>query len=371
MTMERRTFETAAARWAGVGPYYAMFPVRFADRVIRHYTDAGDLVLDPFAGRGTAVFSAAANDRASLGIELNPVGWVYARTKLFPASKEDVAARVQEIGARMGRFQQGADALPEFFQVCFSRKTRQFLLAARKDLDWKRSDVDRTLMALLLVHLHGKRKDSLSNQMRQTKSMSPDYAIAWWRERKLRPPRIDPVEFMTKRLDWRYAKGRPELTREASVLLGDSEKVLPALRRRVQEGELPRASLLFTSPPYFGLTNYHYDQWLRLWLLGGEPTAHRTVAGAYRGKFEHPIVYRALLTQVFASAAKILKRDAVVYVRTGRREETYQATVAALKEAFPKREILRYLRPFEGPTQTRLFGDKSKKTGEIDLVLLP
>lgn len=32
-------------------------------------------------------------------------------------------------------------------------------------------------MALLSVHLHGKRADSLSNQMRQTKSMSPEYAI--------------------------------------------------------------------------------------------------------------------------------------------------------------------------------------------------
>jgi hypothetical protein len=369
--VEARTFETAAARWAGVGPYYAMFPVRFADRVVRRYTAPGDLVLDPFAGRGTAVFSAAANDRASLGIELNPVGWIYARTKLSPAAKTDVARRIEEIGARMGRFRTGAEMLPEFFRVCFSRKTRQFLLAARHDLDWRRSGVDRTLMALLLVHLHGKRSDSLSNQMRQTKSMSPDYAMAWWRERELRPPRIDPVEFVTNRLDWRYAKGLPEIRREASVLLGDSEKLLPKLRRRVQDGELARASLLFTSPPYFGLTNYHYDQWLRLWLLGGEPSARRTTPGAYRRKFEHPVVYAELLAKVFASAGPLMKRDAVIYVRTGHQEATYRATLAALHAAFPKRRILRYARPFERPTQTHLFGDTGTKAGEVDLVLLP
>lgn len=369
--MEARTFDTAAARWAGVGPYYAMFPVGFADRVVRRYTDPGDLVLDPFAGRGTAVFSAAANDRATVGIELNPVGWVYARTKLAPASKDDVAASIAEIGARMGRFRQAADDLPEFFHVCFTRKVRQFLLAARKQLDWRRCRVDRTLMALLLVHLHGKRRDSLSNQMRQTKSMSPDYAIAWWRERELRPPRIDPVEFLTNRLAWRYAKGTPEIRRDARMLLGDSEKLLPRIHRRIQDGELSQASLLFTSPPYFSVTNYHYDQWLRLWLLGGEPTAHRTGTGAYRGKFEHPVVYAALLAQVFASAAEVLKRNAVVYVRTDRREATYRATVDALKQAFPKRKILRYPRPFESPTQTQLFGDKGKKVGEVDLVLLP
>jgi len=369
--MDRRTFETAAARWAGVGPYYAMFPVRFAESVVRRYTGPGDLVLDPFAGRGTAVFSAAVNDRASVGIELNPVGWVYARTKLSPATKADVSARVAEIGARMSRFRQAADALPEFFRVCFARKTRQFLLAARNELDWRRSRVDRTLMALLLVHLHGKRKDALSNQMRQTKSMSPDYAIAWWRHRGLRPPRIDPVEFVTKRLAWRYAKGLPEVRRDTKMFLGDSEKLLPLLHHRVQEGELSRASLLFTSPPYFSLTNYHYDQWLRLWLLGGQPTARRTGGGAYRGKFEHRAVYGALLAHVFAAAAKILKRDGVVYVRTDRREATYRATVEALQHAFPKRKILRYARPFDGPTQTQLFGDRGKKVGEIDLVLLP
>ena len=62
-------------------------------------------------------------------------------------------------------------------------------------------------MALLLVHLHGKRTDSLSNQMRQTKSLSPQYAVRWWDERGLEPPDIDPVEFMKKKLKWRYAKG--------------------------------------------------------------------------------------------------------------------------------------------------------------------
>ena len=40
-------------------------------------------------------------------------------------------------------------------------------------------------MALLMIDLHGKRESALSNQMRQTKAMSPQYAIGWWKERDL------------------------------------------------------------------------------------------------------------------------------------------------------------------------------------------
>jgi DNA modification methylase len=93
-----KTYQTAARRWEGVGPYYAMFPTDFADRVVAKYTKPGDTVLDPFAGRGTAVFSAAHQGRRGLGIEINPVGWVYAKTKLGPAPRDAVARRLRELG---------------------------------------------------------------------------------------------------------------------------------------------------------------------------------------------------------------------------------------------------------------------------------
>ena len=78
-------YNSAAARWAAVGPYYAMFPTSFADDVVAQFTEPGDWVLDPFAGRGTAVYSAAIAHRHGVGIELNPVGWLYGATKLAVA----------------------------------------------------------------------------------------------------------------------------------------------------------------------------------------------------------------------------------------------------------------------------------------------
>ena len=80
-------------------------------------------------------------------------------------------------------------------------------------------------MALLMIDLHGKRENALSNQMRQTKAMSPQYAISWWKERSLEPPERDPVEFMLKKIKWRYAKGRPD-SGSGRIYLGDCQSIL-------------------------------------------------------------------------------------------------------------------------------------------------
>src|ERR1700722_17972658 len=134
-------YETAESRWEGIGPYYAMFPVKFADHVVQKYTSSGATILDPFAGRGTAIFSAATKDRIGMGVELNPVGWVYSQAKLHPAGKSDVIERIKEIG-RLATRRTSEPSLPLFFSWCFSHEVQQFLLAARKHLDWRRNRVD-------------------------------------------------------------------------------------------------------------------------------------------------------------------------------------------------------------------------------------
>lgn len=369
MVDNSKTFGTAAKRWEGIGPYYAMFPICFADAVIEEHTSVGDTVLDPFVGRGTAIFSAAALGRRGLGIEISPVGWVYARAKLSPAPLEHVEERLLEIVEQSSKYTKQARSLPKFFKKCFSPAVRRFLLAARDGLDWRRRTCDRTLMAILLVYLHGKEGQALSNQMRQTKAMSPHYAIKWWDENGTKPPYLDPIEFMQKRIRWRYAKGVVQAD-ESRVFLGNSISVLPQLERCLHEDKMPKAKLLLTSPPYFGVTNYHYDQWLRLWLLGFETEAY-VARGPYRGRFTNPVYYRSLLKKVFCRAARVVADDAVIYVRTSKDEFTKEATLEAMREAFPKKLLVEKYQPFRKPTQTHLFGDKTPKAGEVDLMLMP
>ena len=297
------------------------------------------------------------------------MGWVYAATKLDPASRVRVEKRLLEVASASRHCRSAALRLPQFFELCFSPQVLRFLVTARRDLDWRHSVVDRTLMAFLLVYLHGKRGSALSNQLRQTKSMSPQYAVRWWKRHRSQPPALNPSEFLQERLEWRYAKGVAE-TAESHVYRGDCLVMLPQLaaRRKAEGGS--RASLILTSPPYFDLANYHYDQWLRLWLLGGRPDARR-LGSAYRGKFENRERYRTLLDSAFRACKDFLSRSGVVYVRTSVRPETYEPTAHSLRRIFRAHRILRRVRPFRGPTQTHLFGDTTPKKAEVDFIVLP
>ena len=82
-----KSFTTAESRWARFGPYYAMFPVDFAFEVVKKYSNEGDYILDPFAGRCSSIYAGGVLGRHSLGIEINPVGWLYGNVKLNPAKK--------------------------------------------------------------------------------------------------------------------------------------------------------------------------------------------------------------------------------------------------------------------------------------------
>src|ERR1700730_5503329 len=130
-------YSTAAKRWAGVGPYYAMFPSAFCDAVIEKYCSKGDTILDPFAGRGTALYSAAMAGRHALGIEVNPVGWIYSRTKLAPAEKDQVDRRMVQLQSVAHHYSRAARELPVFFRHCFTSEVRQFLLCSRNLLNWR------------------------------------------------------------------------------------------------------------------------------------------------------------------------------------------------------------------------------------------
>lgn len=362
-------FDTAESRWARFGPYYAMFPVDFAFEVVEKYSKEGDFIIDPFAGRCSSIFAGGVLGRNSLGIEINPVGWLYGTVKLSPAKKDDVIDRLLEIYGKRNAFQDMALGMPEFYHICYCDEVLRFLLSARTYLDWENNNIDATLMSIILIYLHGKIGEGLSNQMRMTKSMGMNYSVNWWKNNNMAvPPEINPCEFLIKKIDWRYAKGLPQVC-DSKVLFGDSSVQLVDIARRSIENNI-KFSLLFTSPPYCAVTNYHADQWLRLWMLGGSDSP-KAIQDKHKGRFANKQEYYELLDNVFGLCSKMMAKKSTIYVRTDKREFTFKSTLEILQKHFPKHNVQIVEKPLTelSKTQTKLFGDKSMKPGEVDIIL--
>lgn len=341
-----------------MGPYYAMFPIAFVRQAVHAYSRAGEGVVDPFCGRGTVPFVAAVSGRQAVGIDINPVAWVFAAAKSSPEPDvQRVLARIGEIAAAVVP----ADCIPEneFQEWCWAPNVLGFLRAARRLLAWRTDRTDWTLAAILLVHLHGKAGNAISNQMRQSKAMSPDYSVRWWKARGSRPPSLDPAGYFRDRVQWRYAKGIPSIRNWAEIDLGDARTKLPSWRRSGMK-------LLLTSPPYCDVTNYRADNWIRLWVLGEGALPDWESSQRYGDRN----AYRRMLLETFSAARDTLADDAVILVRTDTRQFTRDATAATLRHLWPEH---RMLAKSEVParSQTILFGDRSAKPGETDFLLLP
>ena len=196
--------------------------------------------------------------------------------------------------------------------------------------------------------------------MQISKALGVNYSIKWWKQQGLeKPPEINPLDLLVKRISWRYEKGIPLLT-NSDTILGDSSEILENLKGNF--------SLLLTSPPYQNVTSYYADQWLRFWMLGG-PARQKNSDGKSLGRFISKNNYVQLLNRVFSACRKLMAKENTVYVRTDSRKFTLQATKSVLSKHFPKHRIQELNRPHCKKRQTEITGNRSKSNGEVDLIL--
>ena len=348
---------TAAGRWYGFGRYYGMFPQSFVHDAVINLTKAEETVLDPFCGRGNGPFAATVLGRDALGIDVNPIAWLYAAAKLQPAATpEQVTARLSKIAK--ARRPNDSRSRSRFDTMAWSPPVRALLRAARRELDWRDSVVDRTLMAFITLHMQDKLGCGLSNVMSPTIAFSPTYAVKWWTEKGfLQPPDVEPVAMLENKIHRRYQHGVPAQA-SGTVLLGDSRQELP-------QQNLADAGLLVTSPPYCGVTDYWNDHWIRLWMLG-DPFRKNWTKSA---RFENQKEYQDLITGVFAESKKHLKKGAAILVRSDQRRSTAEMCVAAMKEVWPRRQLFARTTTAPYPGISNNHGRGGHKAKEIDLLM--
>jgi hypothetical protein len=256
-------------RFHAICPYFAMFPESFVERWVTALTRPGDLVVDPFSGRGTTAFQSLLLGRAALTCDVNPVAYILTRAKTNSPTRAKVFARLADLEtaylatASSWLVDDAVAPSREFFHLAFSATTLGQLLFLRSALRTHTDDTDCMIAALVLGALHGESSSVryLSNQMPRTISTKPSYSVRYWRSRNLTPPDRNVFTVLRAATEFRYASPRPR--RRAKVLLGDMRDLPHRIPAR-------RAQLVITSPPYLDTTSFEEDQWLRLWFLGGE-----------------------------------------------------------------------------------------------------
>jgi hypothetical protein len=188
----------------------------------------------------------------------------------------------------------------------------QQLVFLRGHLRHRTSVVDGMVAALVLGSLHGEADRSekyFSNQMPHTISTKPLYSVNFWKARGHRAPRRDVFDVLRMQLAYRYTESPPK---GRGLILHTDMRNLPRLRHRFN-GPVRCA---VTSPPYFDVTNYAEDQWLRLWFLGGPPEPRKQ---SFSQDDRHGNIdqYWRMLADMWRTLSLVLDKNADVVIRIG------------------------------------------------------
>jgi hypothetical protein len=286
--------------------YRACFKPQLPRFFIERLTRPGDVVYDPFMGRGTTVLEAALLGRTSVGNDVNPLSRILVEPRLRPPSAAAVRQRLEAIPWQYAG--PTRDDLLTFYhpdtldEIC----ALQAYLRARADsrtLD----DVDGWIRMVAVNRLTGHSPGFFSVYTlppNQAASVSAQQKInAAWQQT---PPR----------------RNVPALIlRKSRALLADCETQLPTrdVTHRLLTGPaastaaLPSASvdLVVTSPPFLDVVNYAGDNWLRCWFCDIDPdTVQLTVVR----RIEE---WRRQMTAVFGELARVLRPGGHVAFEVG------------------------------------------------------
>ena len=289
-----------------------MFPESFVRRNVLAWTKRDDVILDPFSGRGTTVFESLLNGRKGVGCDTNPVAVCLSKAKVDPPALDEVMDRLAVLERASKRFTSKApETNDEFFTLCFHERTLRQLLFLKKKLAWRDDRTDCFIGALALGCLHGESHRTalcFSNRMPRTISTKPAYSVRWWRERGCVPPERDVFAILRTCAEYRYHSPVPKT--KGRVVEGDVRHASTLLRWYKE-----KVKLVITSPPYLDITDYHEDQWLRLWLLGG---AAKPIAGQGKDDRHRRIEsYWQFLREAWKGVAPLLQESAQVVIRIG------------------------------------------------------
>lgn len=247
--------------------YRACFKPQLPEFFIRRLTGPGEVVLDPFMGRGTTPVEAALHGRLAYGNDINPLSTLLTRPRLNPPSYSAIQKALMRIdwtAATTVREDLLAFYHPETLRrLCVLRD--YLLLHAAPDLDRPDSALDWIRMVAI------NRLTGHSAGFFSVYSLPPNQAVTVDSQLKINakydqtPPIRDLVSIILKKTRTLFRDGVPAPANDFSLSAGSADRL-----SQVPDGTV---ALTVTSPPFLDVVQYADDNWLRCWFAGIESSA--------------------------------------------------------------------------------------------------
>lgn len=290
------------------------FPPSLAHYLILGYSPPGELVFDPFCGKGTTVLQAVLDGRRAVGSDVAPEAVIVSQAKVTPITQIEVESYLERLIVEP----QPISEVPGKVRIFFHDYTLSQLLAIRDRLitDIKSDDASSRkaatfLLGCLLGILHGHASYSLSLQCSHAYAMAPNYVQKYVKEHGLEKPRRDVIECLLQKSKRMLLESgiSPDQDNMAKVFETGAENYSAEMRGELAQG----VSLIVTSPPYLNAQTYAKDAWLRLWLLGYD---HRAVRGRFiqTGSIEK---YKVLMRPCLKEMLRVLDPEAFAFLVAG------------------------------------------------------
>lgn len=254
-------WQNQSSRWGhtihSMCSYMAMFPPRLPHYFIERFTKPGDIVIDPFCGRGTTPVQACFTNRFGIGNDLSPLAYILTKAKVDPPNKNELVRRIENLEDDFTP--KKIDNITGKIRMLYSKKTLQQLVYLKENLNLGMK-VDTFIMSVVLGGMHGDSPlpNYMSIPMPNTFSMSPKYVKKYIIKHNLKPPSHDAFTVIRHRIKRLYSKGIPGLKGKAF------NEDIRKLKRKLNG---IKANLILTSPPYLKVIKYGKFNWIRLWML--------------------------------------------------------------------------------------------------------
>jgi len=245
-------------------------PAFFIDRL----SEPGDIVYDPFMGRGTTPVEAALRGRIPYGNDTNPLSRAFTEPRINPPRLDQVTRRLAEIPWKEFNDIENEDLLTFYHPDVLAQieGLRRWLL--EKDSAGLLDQTDRWIRMVAINRLAGHSTGFFS-----VYTLPPNQAVTVERQKKINekrtqtPPLRDVPGIIAKKSRSLLSDGAAEAA-ESLFLTGQSHETAAIGDESV--------TLTVTSPPFLDIVNYESDNWLRCWFIGVDPadvkiSKHRTI----------------------------------------------------------------------------------------------